>query len=239
MSESNKSSNLTSIIVALIGSAGIIGSALITKGYFDKKIEEEYTLKENIKHDYAPKLEVEKLKEKISDLEEQLELNRSAVTQKNGSLKSINKENSSNIQIEDSLEPENDLTPIIIQKLGDWEFSLFSCKRINNDVLCSFSILSKHRNRNIMIRGKNPYKDGSLLFDNNGDKYEGGAVTLGNSKNPQSVSREIIADYPVGLSINFPDVAKNSKFITNLKIQIKADDISQKEIRFVEKIEIK
>ena len=72
MSRNESSKNWTLILVAIIGFVGTIGAALITKGFFDKKIEENYTPKEKISTEYTPNAEVELLEERIEALESQL-----------------------------------------------------------------------------------------------------------------------------------------------------------------------
>lgn len=153
------------ILIAIIGFAGTIGAALITKGFFDNKIEKDYTPKEEITTKYTPNAEVKLLDERILALENQLKLEREKQPREEKS--NIENEENEEIKVPES-EPKNTNETKSVDKVevGDWLFELEKCKLIGNSLECTFYTTSRYQDRQVTIMNS------SRIYDDTGNEYK-------------------------------------------------------------------
>lgn len=183
MSESSFSMSKATIIAAIIGAIATIGSAMITKGYFDKKIEDDYIAKTVVWESYKPSSEINVLYRTIDSLEKKV----ISLKAENASL--VDQSTTKN---QDGIFPKDNN---VVEYEGI-EIRVLKCSQTNKGI--EFEILLTNVNEN--------RKEGQFFLHAKqcriniaGNEYLGYAATIGTrkSKNTGYIAYPVIYGVPV------------------------------------------
>lgn len=128
------------------------------------------------------------------------------------------------LELIDELKLEPSSEPIDVKPIDEWEFSLLGCERIGKNVKCSVSVKSNYRDRNYRSYPAN-------AFDEYGYEYKSASQQLANKSGSTIITLLIDGVMASGFII-FENVSSRANEFPLLKLDVRGDDLSTKEIQF-------